>query len=211
VPIEGQSTQQRAEVDRTDSAPGDALAEAQGWLQSRGAAGGQPSSRAPAEGSTPSDDGDVDAESIARSIALRRLTARSLTRHELDQALQAKNVPPGVKETVLDRMQEVGLIDDASFAVDWVASRQRRRHLSRRVLRRELETKGVEPDDIDRALDDVGLDAELTVARDLVGRRRAAMSALARDVQYRRLAGLLSRRGFDASVIRRVLTDVSEE
>jgi regulatory protein len=148
---------------------------------------------------------------VARAIALRRLTTRAYTRHELDQALQAKNVVPGVKEAVLDRLQEVGLIDDASFAVNWVASRQQRRHLSRRVLRRELEAKGVEGGDVDRALDNVSLDAELASARDLVERKHAAMGALARDVQYRRLAGLLGRRGFDTSVITQVLADVLGE
>ena len=164
--------------------------------------------RASSERATEAHDADADAESVARAIALRKLTTRAYTRHELDQALQAKNVPPEVNEAVLDRMQEVGLIDDASFAVDWVASRQQRRHLSRRVLKRELEAKGVDRSDIDRALDTVGFDAELTAARDVVERRRAAVNALPREVQYRRLAGLLSRRGFDTGVITRVLADV---
>jgi len=153
-------------------------------------------------------DPDADAQSVARAIALRRLTTRAYTRHELDQALQAKNVAPDVTEAVLDRLQEVGLINDASFALDWVTSRQQRRHLSRRVLSRELQAKGVDRSDIDRALDDVGFDAELTAARDLVERRRTAMNALPREVQYRRLAGLLGRRGFDTGIITRVLADV---
>ena len=101
----------------------------------------------------PSEDVDADVESVARTIALRKLTAKACTRHELDQALQAKNVPEGVIDGVLDRLQEVGLVDDASFAVDWVTSRQQRRHLSRRFLRRELQAKGVERSHIDSALD----------------------------------------------------------
>ena len=170
----------------------------------------------PVDPEVPPHGGDADAElpenwQLARAIALRKLTTRARTRHELDLALQAKNVPPSVKDAVLDRMQEVGLVDDASFAVSWVASRQQRRHLSRRVLRRELEAKGVERGDIDRALDNVSLDAELASARDLVERKHAAMGALARDVQYRRLAGLLGRRGFDTAVITRVLADVLGE
>jgi regulatory protein len=148
---------------------------------------------------------------VARTIALRKLTTRAHTRYELDKALQAKNVPLSAKEAVLDRLQEVGLVDDATFAVDWVASRQQRRHLSRRALKRELETKGVERGDIDRALENVDRDAELASARELVERKRAAISGLARDVQQRRLAGLLSRRGFDSAVITRVLSDVLRE
>jgi len=105
-------------------------------------------------------------------------------------------------------MQQVGLLDDASYAADWVSSRQRRRHLSRRALKRELEAKGVERDDIDAALDDVDLDSELSAARDLVERKQATMSGVAHHVQYRRLAGILGRRGFDTAVTVRVLNEV---
>jgi regulatory protein len=182
VPMD-QPTQQKAGVDRVASADGRALHETLA----------------------------TDAESVARTIALRKLTTRECTRHELDQALQAKNVPASVREAVLDRLHEVGLIDDAAFAMDWVTSRQRRRHQSRRALSRELEAKGVERSDIARALDSVDPAAEFTSARDVVERKRVAVSGLARDVQYRRLAGALSRRGFDAAVIARVLADVLQE
>ena len=162
----------------------------------------------PIDHQQPSDDVDADAESVAQTIALRKLTAKACTRYELDQALKAKNVPEGVIDGVLDRLQEVGLVDDASFAVDWVASRQQRRHLSRRFLRRELQAKGIEPSHIDSALDGVDRSAELTSARDLVERKRAAMNGLSREVQYRRLAGILGRRGFDAGITTQVLADV---
>jgi regulatory protein len=167
----------------------------------------------PIDHQQPSDDVDADAdvESVARTIALRKLTAKACTRHEIDQALRAKNVPESVIDGVLDRLQEVGLVDDASFAVDWVTSRQQRRHLSRRLLRRELQAKGVEASHIDSALDRVDRHAELTSARDLVERKRAAMNGLSRDVQYRRLAGILGRRGFDAGITTQVLADVLRE
>ena len=162
----------------------------------------------PIDQQPPSDDVDADVESVARTIALRKLTAKACTRHELDRALQAKNVPEGVIDGVLDRLQEVGLVNDASFAVDWVSSRQQRRHLSRRLLRRELQAKGVERSHIDSALDQVDRNAELTSARDLVDRKLASMSGVAREVQYRRLAGMLSRRGFDSAITTQVLADV---
>ena len=146
---------------------------------------GAPTAEVQRQAAPETHDGDADAESVARTIALRKLTTRAHTRHELDKALQAKNVPQIVKETVLDRLQEVGLVDDTSFAADWVASRQERRHLSRRALRRELEAKGVERSDIDSALETVDRDAELATARELVERKQTAMSALSRDVQQR--------------------------
>ena len=208
---------------------GRALTEAQEWLQQHGVGGSaevtsqptrQPSERVSGgsrgssssghqrESFPPSEDFDADVEAVARTIALRKLTARACTRHELDHALQAKKVPRAAIDAVLDRLEEVGLVDDASFAADWVVSRQQRRHLSRRVLRRELQAKGVERSEIDSALDHVDLDAELRSARELVERKRAVMSGLSREVQYRRLAGMLSRRGFDTATTTRVLTEV---
>jgi regulatory protein len=230
VPIDQQQpTEHGGEVDRGSVTDGRALSEAQEWLQRQGvgAPGGatdQPvrltskrpvnrahRSRSPREPSPRSDDVDADVESVARTIALRKLTARACTRHELDQALQAKNVPQGVIDAVLDRLQDVGLLDDASFAVDWVTSRQQRRHMSRRLLRRELQAKGVERSNIDSALEQVDHNAELTSARDLVERKRAVMNGLAREVQYRRLAGMLSRRGFDSAITTQVLADLLRE
>jgi regulatory protein len=230
VPIDHQQPAERgSEVGRGSVTGGRALTEAQEWLQQHGVGGSaevtsQPTHRqseSPSDGPRGpsssghqresflrSEDVDADAEAVARTIALRKLTARACTRHELDQALQTKKVPRAEIDAVLDRLEEVGLVDDASFAAEWVTSRQQRRHLSRRVLRRELQAKGVERSEIDSALDHVDLDAELRSARELVERKRAAMNGLSRDVQYRRLAGMLSRRGFDTTTTTRALNEV---
>lgn len=149
-----------------------------------------------------------DPEGVARGVVLRKLTAQSRTRHELDQALRAKDVPQDAARTVLDRMEEVGLVNDATFAHDWVESRQQRRQLSRSALRRELQTKGVDRDHIDEALATVDTDDEYEAARSLAERRARSMSGLAREVRYRRLAGVLARRGFSGELCGRVLAEV---
>ena len=154
---------------------------------------------------------EADAESVAHAIALRKLTSRAHTRRELDRALRAKNVPQDAIDAVLDRLQGVGLVDDASFAEGWVSSRQQRRHLSRRLLRQELQAKGVDHSHIDSALDCIDRDAELNSARALVERKQAAMTGLSRDVQYRRLAGMLGRRGFDTAITTQALADLLGE
>ena len=176
------------------------------WLSERGivapATGG-----ADVEAARPGPEADPEADphAVARTIALRKLTVQARTRHELDKALQAKNVPEQAAREVLDRLTEVGLVDDASYAVDWVASRQRRRHLSRSALKRELGAKGVSREDIDAALQSVDADAEFASALDLARRKQAQMANLAPEVQYRRLAGLLGRRGFGSGTTSRVL------
>ena len=163
-------------------------------------------------GSTPTGkDPEADPYTVARTIALRKLTVQARTRHELDQTLRAKQVPEQVGREVLDRLTDVGLVDDAAFARDWVASRQRRRHLSRSALKRELGVKGVSREDIDAALEPVDADAEFASALDLATRKLRQLADLTPEVRYRRLAGLLSRRGFGSGTTSRVLAEVLGE
>jgi regulatory protein len=154
---------------------------------------------------------DADPVGTARTIALRKLTASARTRHELDDALQKKNVPDEIARTVLDRLEEVGLIDDEAFAQSWVESRQQRRHLSRSALRRELQSKGVDRDQVDAALATVDVEDELTAARALAARKVSATSGLDPMVRDRRLAGVLARRGFGSGIIATVLAEVRAE
>ena len=153
-------------------------------------------------------DPDADPEEVARGIVLRKLAVQARTRVELERALAGREVPEEAAASVLDRMTEVGLIDDATFAHDWVVSRQQRRHLSKMALRRELQTKGVDRDLIDDALTDVEGEDEHRAALDLARRRAGAMGGLAREVAYRRLGGMLARRGFSSSITSRVLAEV---
>jgi regulatory protein len=155
-------------------------------------------------------DPDADPVALARQIVLRKLAAQARTRHELTTALAAKKVPEEAATEVLDRFAELGLVDDAQFAQDWVASRQSRRGLSRSALRRELRTKGVDNEEIEAALAPVGSEEELAAARGLVEKKLRSMGGLEAQVRYRRLAGALARRGFGSGVIATVLDDLPD-
>ncbi|HEY9290428.1 MAG TPA: regulatory protein RecX [Microlunatus sp.] len=154
---------------------------------------------------------EADPESVAREIVLRQLTAQQRSRSELAKALKQRDVPDDAADVVLDRMEDVGLVDDAAFAESWVQSRQSRRSLSRRALRQELVRKGVDRDDIDNALSTVEPDDELAAATALAEKKLRSMRGLERDVKYRRLAGALARRGFSAGLTSQVLSSVLGE
>lgn len=144
-------------------------------------------------------------------IVLRKLAARARTRAELEKALQSQQVPADAAATVLDRMEALGLVNDQEFARDWVESRQRRRHLSRVALRRELTAKGVDQDQINSALEGVDSADELGAARSLAAKKQRSLAGLEPQVRYRRLAAMLGRRGFSAAVITRVASESRSE
>ena len=94
-----------------------------------------------ATGATGSDHSANAPRAAAREIALRRLSVRARSRKELAQDLKSRDVSPEVADELLNRFAEVGLIDDAAFAEEWVESRGHRSGAAR--LRQELRLKGV--------------------------------------------------------------------
>jgi regulatory protein len=155
----------------------------------------------------PEDGQQGDPVAVAKEIALRQLTVRARTRVELERALARKQVPEEVAVTVLDRLEEVGLVDDATFARDWLASGVRRQK-SRRALLSELAEKGVDREVIDAAVDELDGDRDYAVARGFAERKATTLRGLEPQVRYRRLAGALARRGFSSSVVAQVTREV---
>jgi regulatory protein len=145
-------------------------------------------------------------EAAAKAACLRMLTLRSRTRRELHDALIRRGVPEEVVETVLGRFAEVGLIDDATFAEHWVASRHRNAGMGRRALSAELSRKGVASEMIKEAVSALDADTEEATARRLVERRLATMSrGLAPQVKARRLVTMLARKGYGPGLASQVV------
>ncbi len=150
---------------------------------------------------------DADPESVARKILLDQLTGRARTRAELATKLRDRNVPDDIAGRLLDRFEEVGLVDDAAFARDWVEQRQSGRGLARRALAMELRRKGVEDEVAREALDEIDPDDELEVARALVRAKLRSVRNLDRDKAVRRLVGMLARKGHSAGVAFQVVKE----
>lgn len=154
---------------------------------------------------------DADPESVARAIALRQLTVAPRTRAQLSDAMARRGVADDVAEAVLDRFEEVRLVDDEDFARQWVQTRHLGRGLSRRALRHELRERGVADETVQSAVDEIDADAELEAARQLVRRRLPGMRDDDPVRRTRRLAGMLARKGYGTSVAYRAIRDVVGE
>ncbi|MFY9330777.1 MAG: regulatory protein RecX [Candidatus Nanopelagicales bacterium] len=139
---------------------------------------------------------DADPVAVARTIALRRLEAAPRTRFELTKTLRERHVPEEAIVEVLDRFEEVGLIDDTAFAHGWVESRHRGRGLGRRALAQELQRKGIPQELIIEATSQLCDEDERERARQLAMAKLRVLANVADDVAVRRLAGQLARRGY---------------
>lgn len=153
------------------------------------------------------DDPDADPVSVARAVALRQLTMAPRSRAELEQKMATKGVEREVAAQVLDRLTEVGLVDDEAYAGMLVRSRQVTRGLARRGLQQELRSKGVDDDVARAALAEVTDEDERATAEALVARRLRVTRGLDRPVRERRLLGLLARKGYGGGVARAVVRE----
>jgi regulatory protein len=149
-------------------------------------------------------------ETAARAACLRLLTDRARTRAKLAAALRRRGIADEVAERVLGRFSEVGLIDDAAFAEQWVRSRHSSRGLARRVLAAELRRKGVGGQVVGKAVAALDRDAEAKRARELVERRLRSIAPGDRRAAPR-LVGMLARKGYPAGLCYAVVREALRE
>lgn len=143
----------------------------------------------------------------AKDACLNLLAVRARSRAELEKRLGEKGFRLEVSAAALDRLAEVGLIDDTAFAEQWVHERHTYSGRGKKALQRELRDKGVAPGAAENALAAVSDEAERARATDLVRRKLATLSRdLDRDKATRRLVGMLARRGYDQSTAFAVVT-----
>lgn len=154
---------------------------------------------------------EADAEQVARTIALRRLESAPRTRAELASTLAKRGVPAPVADAVLDRFTEVGLIDDAAFANAWVTSRHHGRGLGRRALAGELRRKGVDPELVAQAIDQIDGDDERERAVALAHRKAPGLAHLPQEKALHRLVGHLTRKGYAPGLAFEVSREVLSE
>lgn len=151
----------------------------------------------------------VDEIERATNRAVRLLAHRPRSRFELDSRLRRAGFRSDAVRAAVDRMVDLGYIDDRDFAAYWIENRQQHRPRGRRMIVRELREKGISPDVIDQVMDDAEID-EYPEALELARKRAGRMQDLERDVWRRRLAGFLQRRGYAMGVVWRVLDELEQ-
>jgi len=165
----------------------------------------------------------IDDPAAVLDAAARFLEARSRSVAEVRRRLTGAGYRPDLVDGAIERMVELGMLDDEAFARAWVESRDRARPRGERAIREELRREGVEPTVIDAVLegrreaaaglasdDGDGTSVDRVAAERLFAKHRRNLDRVADPRQRRQRAyALLARNGFDpetaADVVRRLL------
>ena len=146
----------------------------------------------------------------ARDRALRLLSVRARSRKELETRLRRAGFADSEIEEALEGLARTGLIDDERFAQQVVEHAAGAKLAGRRVILGSLLSKGVSRATADDAM--AGLaETEDQRAMDLAERYAGRLERLDPVTAYRRLFGLLTRRGFDSDVARAAVRAVLGE
>jgi len=149
-----------------------------------------------------------DSHEAAYQKALGFLDYRPRSSAEVRKNLEKHGYEAEVIETVLERLERSGLINDGQFAQTWVDNRSEFRPRGRRALSMELRQKGLDDEAIEAALSELDEDS---LAIQAARKQARKLHGLPKPDFRRKLVGFLARRGFGYGVIEPVLERVWQE
>ncbi len=162
----------------------------------------------------------VDDPAVVLEAAARFLEARSRSVTEVRRRLGGAGYRSDLIDGAIERLTELGMLDDETFARAWVESRDRARPRGERAIREELRLKGIDRSSADLVLGErreaasaATMDAEMAdaprqsadrISADrLLAKHARALGRIADPRQRRQRAyALLARNGFDPDVCR---------
>lgn len=138
----------------------------------------------------------------AANVSLHQLARRGMSRWELQQVLQRREVDAHTADAELDRLERVGLLDDAALAVTLVYTQHTRKGLGRAAIAHELRRRHIDQDIIEDALSEIEDDDERERALELAHKRVGQLRGVDDETARRRLSGFLARKGYSNEIVR---------
>jgi regulatory protein len=151
---------------------------------------------------TPDERHDKRPGARAANVSLHQLARRGMSRWELQQVLQRREVDERIAEAELDRLERVGLLDDAALAVTLVYTQHTRKGLGRTAIAHELRRRHIDQDIIEDALSEIEDDDERERALELAYKRVGQLRGVDDETARRRLSGFLARKGYSNEIVR---------
>ena len=167
----------------------------------------------------------VDDPAVVLEAAARFLEPRARSVAEVRRRLTSAGYRTELVDGAIDRLLELGMLDDEAFARAWVESRDRARPRGERAIRQELGLKGLDRATVDLVLaerresmtamvgDESGpASPDEAAAERLLARNARSLARVADPRQRRQRAyALLARNGFDPEVCRTVAASVAPD
>lgn len=141
-------------------------------------------------------DSDADDFKNAMELAGKFLARRARSESEVRTKLSQADLGADIVERTIERLRELGLVDDHEFARQWIEDRVRRRGLGARALISELGGKGISREVAEDVLGEADLD-ETAQATELAVRFARKVAHRPLKEQGGKIMAMLARRGIE--------------
>lgn len=141
--------------------------------------------------------------------ALKFLSFRSRSEKEVFDHLIKKEDAVVVITQVITKLKEQKFLNDYEFAKQWIESRMRFRPRGSRLIKMELEQKGISKEIIEQIFNfQVPIFNEKEQIQKLIEKKIEKYKGLSRQEVFQKLGGFLARRGFDYDAIKASIDDI---
>ena len=148
-------------------------------------------------------------QAVAR--ALNYLSFRPRSRAEVKRYLQRKETPLELIDRVLERLEQMELINDQAFAEFWMESRTGSNPKGAQAIKNELRQKGVTREVVDEIVDDEQDEERARQAARKKARLLVGQSGMDFKTFRLRLGSFLQRRGFSYEIVTRTVRELWQE
>ncbi len=142
--------------------------------------------------------------------ALRYLTPKARTVREVEEHLDGCDYAEMEVYETVERLKNAGLLDDAKYAADFIASRLNTKPVSKMKLREQLAGHFLDEGMITSALEAVSAEDERANARAVAEKYFRQFEGLEPSERLRRVGLRLTSRGYGCDDIKAVLTELNE-
>lgn len=143
----------------------------------------------------------------AFNLAIKYLSYRQRSEKEIIEHLKSKDFEDTTIMSVIDKCKYYNYIDDVSFAKSFVKDKINLKKLGSGRIKYELKLKGIDESIISEVLD-IDDDVEYTMALSLASKRLSSYKNDDYQKKRSKLSGYLQRRGYNFSIISKVLKEV---
>ncbi len=143
-----------------------------------------------------------------KNFILDLLRNQSYSKQQLIDLLGRRECSERTIDTALAELEELGVVKGENYARSWVNRRLRFKPRGKRVLKRELVSKGIDQTTADCVLDTIDDKDESGMALKAARKQAVHYKSLLPHVAKRRMHDFLLRRGFDVDTIQRVINQV---
>jgi regulatory protein len=145
----------------------------------------------------------------AKAAAVRYLSLKLRTEKEVRRKLHEDGYDDQNTENVISELKAIGYINNKLYAQKYVFDRSKLKPKSKKLLKLELQSRGISPEIADEVLEDWKVD-EAVVAEELV-RRKFGKYNLSDEGVREKVYMFLNHRGYNRELVEEVLNKLKDD